>query len=264
MFRDGPLEELFRSPRAEEDPISTKEFFVDFQSYLTEVIDSTNPISMSERFQKAKEQEVEVLNSRGTWEIVKKSDVPTGANVLGGRFVLALKNVGTENEQDKARFVAQGFADKEKDFLIHNVTSVRQSSVRVLLSFAANKGYRMYSHDVRQAYSQSAEPLTREIYLQPKRNDVQFFGIQEDEVLKLKNPIYGTSDAGDYWDVTIVGHIKVDLEMEPMTGDGSLYAKFEDPDKAAEGLLGMLVDDGLLTGSENFQRLTEKTLERFE
>ena len=61
-----------------------------------------------------------------------------------------------------------------------------------------------------------------------------------------------------------MGHIKVDLEMEPMTGDGYPYAKFEDPDKAAEGLLGMLVHDGLLTGSENFQRLTEKTLERFE
>ena len=184
MFRDGPLEELFRSPRADEDPISTKEFFVGFQSYLTEVIDSTNPISKSERFQKAKEQEVQGLNSRGTWEIVKKSDVSTGANILGGRFVLALRNVSTENEQAKARFVAQGFANKEKDFLIHNVMSLRQSSVRVLLSFAANNGYRMYSHDVRQAYTQSAEPLTREIYLQPKRNDVHFFGIQEDEVLK--------------------------------------------------------------------------------
>lgn len=180
--------------------------------------------------------------------------------MLGGRFVLALKNAGTENEKPKARFVAQGFADKEKDYLIHNVTSLRQSSVRVILSFGVNMGYRVYTHDVTQAYTQSEDPLSREIYLRPKQKDLEYFGIQENEVLKLVKPTYRTTDGGDYWDGTVANHIQQDFRMNPKTGDASLYAKFSHNDKAAIGTLGMLFDDGLLAGSDEFQRLTEKLL----
>ena len=259
-----PLEDLFAEPNQLNDPLSTDEFYVDLHNYITEVVDGTDPRSNTEAFRVAKEQEIDGLKKRGTWKIIKEEELEQNANVLGGRFVLALKNAGTDREQPKARFVAQGFADKEKDFLIHNISSLRQSSVRVILSFAANMEYRIFTHDVTQAYTQSDDPLSRKIYRKPKAKDRQYFGLEDDQILQLVKPIYGTTDVGDYWDVTVENHVKNDLEMEPMTGDPSLYGKFVSKQDIAAGLLGMLVDDGLLTGSEAFQKLTEMTLERFE
>lgn len=82
-----------------------------------------------------------------------------------GRFVLTLKEFGTHNETPKARYVAQGHMDKEKEFLVHNTTILRQRSIRIIVSFAAVKGYRIFSHDVQQAYLQSDEELTRKIFI---------------------------------------------------------------------------------------------------
>lgn len=61
------------------------------------------------------------------------------------------KKAGTKNETPKPRFVAQGFSDREKDFIIHNVDPLRQDSVRMIVSFAASHGYRIFSHDFIQA-----------------------------------------------------------------------------------------------------------------
>lgn len=125
-------------------------------------------------------------------------------------------------------------------------------------------GYRIYTHDAIQAYTQSEDPRAREIYLRPKQNDLDYFCIQENEVLELVRPSYGTTDAGDNWNATIANHIQQDLRMKPMREDASTYAKFSHNEKAAIGTLVMLVDDGLLAGSDAFQRLTEKTPESFE
>ena len=135
--------------------------------------------------------------------------------------------------------------------------------MRSIVSFAASQGYRVLSHEVTQAYTQSNDCLSRELFLQAKPRDAELFSLSEGETLKLVKPIYGTTDAGDYWNVTVDRHAKKDLSMESMTGDSSPYAKSEHGSEA-EGLMGMLVDDGLLCGNIKFQRLTEATLERFD
>ena len=43
--------------------------------------------------------------------------MPKNANILGGRFVLAIKDEGTKDEVWKARFVVQGYRDKLKRLL---------------------------------------------------------------------------------------------------------------------------------------------------
>lgn len=66
----------------------------------------------------------------------------------------------------------------------------------------------MFSHDVKQAYFQSDEDLTRKIYIAPKRKDLEFFKVSADEVLELQNPRYGNGDSGDDWGEPLTGMSK--------------------------------------------------------
>ena len=258
-----PLHDLFKS-RANADTLLREEFLVTSDVFMTQIIEPSDPRANSEVFTTAKKREVEGLERRGVWKKVFKNSLPPRPNMLGGRVVLTLKKAGTSSETPKARFVAQGFSDRNKDFIIHNVTSLRQSSVRIIVSFAASNGYRIFSHDVTQEYIQSDENLTRELYLQPKPTDSALFSLGTEEILKLLKPIYGMTDAGDYWNVTVDRHARHDLGMQAVTGDPSLYFKFTYRHKRADGLMGMLVDDGLLCGTKQFEALTEFTLQRFE
>jgi len=115
---------------------------------------------------------------------------------------------------------------------------------------------------VKQAYLRSKDDLTREIYLKPKPEDREYFGIDDGDLLLLKKPLYGVCDAGDYWGVTVAAHVEEDLGMTPLVGDPSLYVK--DGTADITGLLGTCVDDCLLAGNESFQVLTEQMLEKFE
>ena len=231
--------------------------------HTTEIIAQSDPRCANDAFSIAKKKEIQGLEERGVWEKMSKALQPKNANVLGGRFVLTLKKAGTKDETLKARFVAQGFSDREKDIAIHNVTSLRQSSVRIIASFAASLGHGVFSHDVTQAYTQSDDCLSRELFLQPKPRDAALFSLSEGETLKLLKPIYGKTDAGDYWNVTVDWHAGNNLRIKTTTGDSSLYIKPRQG-REAEGLMGMLFDDGLLCGNTEFQRLTEATLEKFD
>ena len=258
---------------AADEPIRNDEFCVweEGDILLTKILSPSDPNRDSDYFRNAKASEVDGLARRGTWIVVKKKDLPRDANPLGGRFVLTIKGFGTEEEKPKARFVVQGHMDKDKEFMVHNTTNLRQRSVRVIVSFAAVMGHRIFSYDVKQAYLQSEEELSRKVYKLPKRKDFKFFNLTEEEALDLRKPLYGNGDSGDYWGVTFDRHAKQDLHMTPTAGDPSLYIivpggserKTEEDDEP-EGCMGNYVDDGLLAGNEAFQKLTNATLQKFE
>lgn len=67
---------------------------------------------------------------------------------MGGWFVLILKNVGTSGEAEKARFTAQGYSNQEKSYLVHDVSTLRPASIRLVLPLAASLGTRIFLHDV--------------------------------------------------------------------------------------------------------------------
>ena len=250
-IRNDLIEDLIRGTRN------------DANTYLTTTVRSGNPISNSEIFEKAKQAEINGLKDRGTWTVLKRSELQPDSNILGGRFVLTLKNSGLQTERAKARFVAQGHRDLDKEYMVHNLTTLRQSSIRLILSITAVKKFRLFSHDVTQAYLQSEDSFSRDLYLVPSAKDRKYFGIDEYKVLKLEKPLYGTCDAGDYWNKTITNHTKNDLKMKSTKGDPSLFYKLDD-NMQLEGVMGIYVDDEVLAGTNSFEKLTEKTLSTFE
>lgn len=64
-------------------------------------------------------KEVNELWNRNKFQIVLKKDVPSGADILGGRFALSIKNIGTNNWMYKSHFV-QTRTDAERNMVLHN------------------------------------------------------------------------------------------------------------------------------------------------
>jgi hypothetical protein len=226
------------------------------KSYISEIIKDGDPrIPM---FAEAKTKEIQGLLDRGTFEIVEKGMIPDGANILGGRFVLALKDEGTEQEIWKARFVVQGYRDKMKTSLVHDAATSKQYSSRILVGLAAIFGFRLFSTDVTQAYLQSSEPLRRDVFIKPASD----FGLEENKMLKLIRPLYGLADSGDYWGKTLSTHITEDLEMKNTIGDPAFF--YENKDGCLQGLIATYVDDLLQAGNTEFQKISESTLTKFQ
>ena len=80
--------------------------------HLTEALKPGDPRGDSPDFKHPKRVEIEGLKKRKTWRVVRKCDIPEIANVLGGRFTLAIKNFGTPKEIPKAKYIAQGHRDR--------------------------------------------------------------------------------------------------------------------------------------------------------
>ena len=229
-----------------------------YSVHVVEIIKPSDPRSHSKEAQQAKRKEIEGLIGRGTWKIVVEEDVPQNSNILSGHFVITIKDVETDNPIYKARYVMHGQKEKEKSQLVHIATTLRQSSTRVIVSLAAIMGFRIWSHDISQAYLQSAGTLLREVYLKPSKE----FELSSNQLLKLLKPLYGLADSGDYWNFTFADHIKKDLHMTNTAGDLSLF--FKSAHGKLCGLMGTYVDDSLLAGNHQFVQHTNKTLQKFD
>ena len=227
-----------------------------YQVLLTEVLKPGDP--REALFDEAKKKEIQGLVEKGTWKVILKSEMSPNPNILGGRFVLAIKDAGTDKEKWKARFVVQGHRDKYKTSLVHDSPTARQHSTRIIVGLAAIFGFRLFSTDVTQAYLQSSTDLLRDVYMKPTKE----FHLNENQILKLLKPLYGLPDSGDYWGKTFTTHLRDELGMELATGDGALF--FKHLDDKLKGLCATYVDDTLQAGDRDFQKLTENTLRKFE
>lgn len=69
--------------------------------------------------------------------MILRSEVPADAIISKGRFVLAMKDEGTDNETWKARFVLQGHCDAMKESLVHEISVARQRTSKRLVGLAA-------------------------------------------------------------------------------------------------------------------------------
>lgn len=126
------------------------------------------------------------------------------------------------------------------------------------MALAAIFGFRIWSQDVTQAYLQSAGTLLRDVYVKPPKE----FHLAPNQLLNLLKPLYGLTDAGDYWDATITHHLKNDLEMRASALDIRLFFKLIQGKLA--GISGMYVDDSFHAGNEEFLEHTKKTEQKFD
>lgn len=121
------------------------------------------------KFKEAIKKELGSLKQSGCSEEIEKRHLPTVPNILTSRFVYTLKQIGSSNEKAKARLVAQGHTDIDKPYIFHDSISMKQPSLRIIITFACVNGYPLWFQDVDQAYIQSDTPFQRAIYIVPPR-----------------------------------------------------------------------------------------------
>ena len=109
--------------------------------------------------------------------------------------MLTIKNYQTSNEIYKTRFVVQVYRDRLKTSLVHNASTTRHHSPRILTALASTLDLVIYSTDATQAYIQSKDTIDRDVYLIPP-SELQ---LDKGHILKLLRPLYRLADSGDYW-----------------------------------------------------------------
>lgn len=204
-YRISELSELLkqfvsRPTKTNEEPLSV---------HMTELLHPSDSRGQSPEAQQAKELEIINIVNRGTWTLVLEEDIPQDANVMTGGFVVTIKDVETNSPIFKARYVIHGNKDLEKDELVHNSSTLRQYSMRMIITLCDIFGFKIWTPDISQTYLQSAFQLIREIYLKPSNDLRKYIEIPLGHLLKLLRPLYGLADSGDYWNFTLSDHIKM-------------------------------------------------------
>lgn len=132
------------------------------------------------------------------WTVREEGDVKPGSITTGCRFTMTRMNYNISEEKAKVRFVAKGFDDRDKSFIFLHTFILGSLSIRMVLSSATYHGFCIFSHVVTQAYLQSMEKLTRDLYIRVKKSSRSGFGIKHDDILEREKPLYRLCDAGNY------------------------------------------------------------------
>ena len=137
-----------------------------------------------------------------TWEIVPRSSMPPGANLIRGKWVFDDKR-GEDGKvkKFKARFVAMGFTQREGiDYTETFAGVVVAKSFRIMLSMLnEDPDFEMEHWDVKMAFTQAG--LDEELYMaQPEGFEI---GDKKDYVCLLKKSLYGLKQSARNWSLLL-------------------------------------------------------------
>jgi hypothetical protein len=146
------------------------------------------------RWKEAMLEELAPLEKNKTWELVP---FPVGKKVVSCKWVYALKqDLDGKIKRYKARLVARGYSQTYGIDYDETFTPVtKMSTVRTLISCAANFDWPLYQLDVKNAFLHG--DLQEEVYLEipPGFTTDQTKG----KVLKLKKSLYGLKQSLRAW-----------------------------------------------------------------
>jgi Reverse transcriptase (RNA-dependent DNA polymerase) len=167
------------------------------------LIASLDIISIPKCWQVAKEdpnwktamlEELEALDKNKTWELMS---LPPGKKAVGCKWVFTVKqNPEGRVERYKARLVAKGYGqtygiDYDETF----APVAKMSTVRTLISLAANEGWKLHQLDVKNAFLHG--DFLEEVYMEVPPD----FGTKQtvDKVCRLKKSLYGMKQSSRAW-----------------------------------------------------------------
>jgi hypothetical protein len=186
-------------------------------------------------------EEYNSIMKNDVWEVVPR---PEGKSVVTSKWLYKLKHAADGSiEKYKARFVARGFSQVEGvDYDETFAPVARYTSIRAVISIAAEMGWKIHQMDVKTAFLNGL--IEEEVYIeQPLGFEVHG---RESHVCRLKKALYGLKQAPRAWYSRIDAYLQ-QLGFEKSEADPNLYfiVVGEDP-----LILLLYVDDLFITGAE--------------
>ncbi|KAE8718491.1 Serine/threonine-protein phosphatase 5 [Hibiscus syriacus] len=195
---------------------------------------------MSPLWKEAAQAEYDALVRNGTWTLVP---LPRDRKVISCKWIFRIKrNADGSVSRYKTRLVAKGFLQKPGiDFDEVFSPAVKPATIRVIISLALSRGWKLRQIDVNNAFLNGL--LTEEVYMNQPPGYEQENG---ELVCKLHKAIYGLKQAPRAW----FERLKAYLESEGFClakSDASLYVR-----KTSDSLVYLLVyvDDIIVKGDK--------------
>ena len=205
----------------------------------------------------AMEEEISAQEENGTWVIEKP---PKGAKKIGSRWVLKRKrNRRNYIRKYKGRIVAKGCSQIEGvHFGETFAPTLRMQSLRIILAYAAYKGWSLRQLDVKTAFLIPTLPDSEVIYMTPP----PLVEVPEGMALKLKRCLYGLRQASRRFYEHMSASLK-ELGFTVTNADNCLYTHYQLGNITA--ILGLFVDDIILAGTINTcDKLADSLMSRYK
>ena len=167
--------------------------------------------------------EKDELKSFSDMKVFEEVDKPAdkNTNVVGCRWVYAIKKEYGKVTKFKARLVAQGFSQVQGiDYDETFSGTVKSKSIRVIMALTAMKGHILETMDFTTAYLNGV--LTETIYMQPPPG---FNTSGTNKVWLLLKAVYGLNQAGRVWRITLNDFIMKELGFKRLISDQCIYTK---------------------------------------
>ena len=169
----------------------------------------------------------------------------TGQTCISTRWICSLKDT-PEGTVRKARLVARGFEEINRDDIPKDSPTCGTDSLRLVLAILAQRGWKTRTMDIKTAFLQGAE-IERKIFVKPPP-EAQC----KDVIWQLRKCVYGLADASLSW----YNRVKEVLEQCEVTVSKVDPAVFfwKDNKGCVKGVLACHVDDFLWGGSVEFEQ----------
>jgi hypothetical protein len=197
--------------------------------------------------------ELKALEKNKTWDLVK---LLAGKKVVSCKWVFTVKqNLEGKVERYKARLVARGYSQTygiDYDETFAPVT--KMSTVRILISCAANFGRPLHQLDVKNAFLHG--DLQEEVYMEIPPDETT------EKVCRLKKSLYGLKQSPRAW-FNRFRRALCDMGYKQCNGDHTVFYRHS---RRQIVVLVVYVDDIILTGDdeEEIKPLKKKLSKEFE
>jgi hypothetical protein len=191
-------------------------------------------------WQAAMQEEIDSIKRNQTWEL---ADLPQGHRAITLKWVYKLKRNEAGNiVKHKVRLVTHRFVQQEGiDFDEVFAPVARMESMCLLLTLAAQEGWRVHHMDVKSAFLNG--DLKEEVYVRQLARFI--IAGQEGKVLRLRKALYGLQQAPRAWNSKLDDTLKK-MDFVQSEHEHAMYRRSHGNDIL---LVGVYVDDLVITGS---------------
>ena len=189
----------------------------------------------SRMVEEAKQKELKVWLDNNVYDCIEKEETHLN-NSISTRWVL--EHVTKDDHPTiKARLVARGYEEEKANLQIKSPTA-KCASLKLVLTIIAAKGWDPSSIDITRAFLKG-KPIDREVFLIPPKE-----AKDKDKLWKLRKCVYGLSDAGRLWYVS--------LKEKLLSLNTKISRFYWQINEKLEGIIAIHVDDFIYGGTPKF------------